>query len=78
MTEFRLRRERERSGETVTGQTKRQTQRPTIKGIFFLFRRVGEFSFVERTQRIKRIANLNNESKKILRLLGGGYGKYYC
>jgi len=77
MTEFRLRRELERSGETVTSQTKRQTQRPTMKWIFFRFRRVREFSFVDDGMRIKRIANLNDEFRKILRLLGAEYEKYY-
>ncbi|WFN33986.1 IS1634 family transposase [Methanogenium sp. S4BF] len=78
MTEFRLRRELGQSGETVTSQTKKQTQRPTMKWTFFLFRRVREFSFVEGERRIKRITNLNDELKKILRLLGGEYEKYYC
>ena len=31
LTEFQLRRELERTGETVTSQTKKQTQRPTLK-----------------------------------------------
>ncbi len=78
MTEFRLRRELGQSGETVTSQTKKQTQRPTMKWTFFLFRRVREFSFVEGERRIKRITNLNDELKKILRLLGDEYEKYYC
>ncbi|MDE4907286.1 IS1634 family transposase [Methanogenium marinum] len=43
MTEFRLRKELEKSGKTVTSQTKRHTQRPTMKWIFFRFRRVREF-----------------------------------
>jgi len=46
MTEFRLRRELVRSGETVTSQTKKQTSRPTLKWVFFRFRRVREFSVV--------------------------------
>ena len=78
MTEFRLRRELELSGEMVTSQTKKQTQRPTMKWIFFRFRRVREFSFVEGRKRIKRITNLNDELKKILWLLGEEYEKYYC
>ena len=77
MTEFRLRRELERSGETVTSQTKRQTQRPTMKWIFLRFRRVREFSFVDGGRRSKRIANLHDEFRKILRLLGSEYEKYY-
>jgi transposase len=78
MTEYRLRKELEQSGETVTSQTKRQTQRPTMKWIFFRFRRVREFTFVDGGKRIKRIANLNDEFRKILRLLGSEYEKYYC
>ncbi len=54
-----------------------QTQKPTMKWIFFWFRKVGEFSFVEAGQRIKRIANLNDKFRKILRLLGAEYEKYY-
>ena len=77
MTEYRLRKELEQSGETVTSQTKRQTQRPTMKWIFFRFRRVREFTFVDGGKRIKRIANLNDEFRKILRLLGSEYEKYY-
>lgn len=78
MTEFRLRRELKRSGETVTSQTKRQTQRPTMKWTFFRFRRVREFVVVvENGTRRKRITGLNEESVKILRLMGPEYEKYY-
>jgi len=77
MTEFRLRQELERSGETVTSQTKKQTQRPTLKWTFFLFRRVKEFTFVKEGRRSKRIANMNEELEKILRLLGREYENYY-
>ena len=77
LTEFRLRRELERTGETVTSQTKQQTQRPTLKWVFFRFRRVREFVVVEEGRRVKRVANLNEELWKILRLLGREYEKYY-
>ncbi len=78
MTEFRLRRELERTGETVTSQTKRQTQRPTLKWTFFLFRRVREFVIVvEDGGRLKRVTNMNEELWKILRLLGREYENYY-
>jgi hypothetical protein len=33
---------------------------------------------VDGGKRIKRIANLNDEFRKILRLLGSEYEKYYC
>ncbi len=71
ITEFRLRRELKRSGETVTSQTKKQTQRPTMKWTFFLFRRVREFVVVEDRRRVKRVKHLNEELRKILGLLGG-------
>ena len=77
LTEFRVRRELERTGETVTSQTKKQTQRPTLKWVFFRFRRVREFVVVVEGRRVKRVANLNEELQKILRLLGKEYEKYY-
>lgn len=77
MTEFRLRKALEKTGETVTSQTKKQTRRPTLKWTFFLFRRVREFTLVTKETRTKKIANLNEELRKILRLLGVEYEKYY-
>jgi len=77
MVEFRLRRELERSGETVISQTKKQTQRPTLKWVFFLFRRVREYSVIVEGKRITKIARLSDDLKKILRLLGPSYEKYY-
>ncbi len=78
MTKFRLRRKREWSGETLTGQMKRQTQRPTMKWTFFQFRRVREFLFVDGSWKIKLISNLNDELKMISQLFGREYEKYYC
>ena len=78
MTEFRLRRELEQTGETVTSQTKKQTRKPTLKWVFFLFRRVREFVIVvEDGRRLKRVTNMNEELWKILRLLGREYENYY-
>jgi len=77
LTEYRLRQELVRNGETVTSQTKKQTQRPTMKWVFFRFRRVREFVVVVEGRKIKRVANMNEELWKILRLLGKEYEKYY-
>jgi len=77
MTEFRLRRELSRSGETVSSQTKKQTNRPTLKWIFFKFRRIREFSVVYGNQRFPKVANMTDELWKILKLLGPAYEKYY-
>jgi transposase len=77
MVEFRLRRELERSGETVISQTKKQTQRPTLKWVFFLFRMVREYTVIEEGISVTKIANLTNDLRKILALLGLPYEKYY-
>jgi len=77
LTEFQLRQELERTGETATSQTKKQTQRPTMKWVFFRFWRVREFVVVVEGRRVRRVANLNEELQKILRLLGKEYEKYY-
>jgi len=63
MTEFRLRRELARSGETVTSQTKKPTHKPTLKWVFFKVRRIREFSVVFGTQGSK-IANMTDELRK--------------
>lgn len=77
MVEFRLRQALERTGETVISQTKKQTQRPTLKWVFFLFRRVREFSVLVDDRCITKIANLSTDLRKILALLGPSYEKYY-
>ncbi len=77
MVEFRLRRELKRSGETVISQTKKRTQRPTLKWVFFLFRRVREYSVIVDGSRITKISNLSPDLKKILELMGPSYEKYY-
>jgi transposase len=77
MTEFRLRRELVRSSQTVTSQTKKPTDKPTLKWVFFKFRRIREFSVVCGTRRSTKIANMTDELRKILKLLGREYEKYY-
>ncbi|MFA5003319.1 MAG: IS1634 family transposase [Methanolinea sp.] len=77
MVEFRLRQALDRAGETVVSPTKKQTQRPTLKWIFFLFRRVREYSVVAEGKRIAKISNLSGDLVKILGLLGPPYEKYY-
>lgn len=77
LVEFQLRRSLERTGETVISQTKKQTQRPTLKWIFFQFRRVREYSVVVEGKRISKISNLKRDLVKILGLLGPRYEKYY-
>lgn len=77
MTEFRLRRKLQETGETVTNQTKKQTQRPTLKWTFFLFRGVRELKFASNGSISTIVTNMTPELWKILRVLGWGAEKYY-
>jgi transposase len=77
MVEFRLRRELQKSGKTVMSQTDKPTQKPTLKWVFFLFRRVREFTVVVNGNKIAGISNLTDDLRKILALLGPPYEKYY-
>jgi transposase len=77
MTEFRLRRELVNSDKTVISQTKKPTQRPSLKWIFFLFRRVREYSIIRNGNKTVKIANLSEDLKNILALLGKPYENYY-
>jgi len=72
MTEFRLRRKLQETGETVTGQTKKQTENPTLKWLFFRFRRVRELRFRAGKAVTVLGTNVTPEFWKILRLLGRG------
>ena len=77
MTEFQLRKELEKSGQTVTGQTKKQTKRPTLKWIFFRFKRAREYTLSINGKQITRVTKLDPELKLILSLLWEGCEKYY-
>jgi transposase len=77
MTEFRLRRNLQETGETVTDQTKKQTQRPTLKWVFFRFRGVRELRFRAEEAVMVMVTNMTSELWKILRLLGKEYENYY-
>lgn len=77
MTEFRRSRNLQETGETVTGQTKQQTQNPTLKWMFFRFRGVRELQFRAGEAVTVIVTNMTPELWKILRLLGKEYENYY-
>ena len=77
MVEYQLRQALVRTGRTVISQTKKQTQRPTLKGVFFLFRRVRDYSILLNRNRVSKVAHLTDDLRKILGLLGPPYEKYY-
>ena len=77
MTEFQLREELEKSGKTVTGQTKKQTKRPTLKWIFFRFKRAREYTLSVNGKPTTHVTKLDPELKLILSLLWKECEKYY-
>jgi len=77
MTEFRLRRNLQKTGEAVTGHMKQQTQNPTLKWMFFRFHGVRELRFRAEEAVTVIVTNMNPELWKILRLLGKEYENYY-
>jgi len=77
MTEFRLRRNLQETGETLTGQTKQQTQNPTLKWMFFRFRGVRELRFQAGEAVMVLVTNMTPEIWKIPRLLGKEYENNY-
>lgn len=77
LVEFELRKKLQDSKETVTSQTNKQTERPTLKWVFFGFRRVRELRFSVEGEIKIVITNMEEELWKILRLMGRDYEKYY-
>ena len=77
MTEFRLRRNLQQAGETVTGQTTKQTKNPTLKWTFFRFRGVREIRFQAGEAVTVLVTNMTRELWRILTLLGKEYENYY-
>jgi transposase len=49
---------------------KKKTQTPTMKWVFFLFRRVTELKIEIDGKKFRKVSNLNGETIKILRLMG--------
>ena len=77
MTEFWLRRSLQETGETVTDQTKKQAQNPTLKWVLFRFRGIWELRFRDGESTVM-VTNMTPELGKILRLLGREYENYYA
>jgi hypothetical protein len=61
----------------VTGQTKKQTQNPTLKWMFFRFRGVRELRFKTDEAVTAIVTNMNPGLWKILGLLRKEYENYY-
>ncbi len=63
---------------TVRGLKNKPTNRPTMKRIFFLFRRVRQLDELLDNVPYRRVVNMNPELLPILHMLGPTYEKYYA
>jgi len=77
VSEYKLRKGLKESNETVPSQTGKQTQKPTMKWVFFMFRRVRELSLRIDGKIITKVLNLDESTRKIISLLGPECEKYY-
>jgi len=77
LTEYRLRKKLNETGEFVLSQIKKPTRNPTLKWVFFKFRGVIEFKIRINNSEVSRICNMKPDLVKIISLLGAPYEKYY-
>jgi len=70
IAEWLIRKRMREMGETVPSQLKKPTQKPTFKWIAFLFMGVAEVTIWINGEMHLKIANLNDNLVKIIRLLG--------
>jgi transposase len=72
--EYRIRNALKENKETIPNQVKKEIQNPTARWVFAMFSNIQ----VLRTAPDKKyVLNLNEVHRKIIRLLGGHYHKYY-
>lgn len=77
VAEFRIRKRLKAANQTVLNQKRKPTQRPTMKWIFFKFRRVREITLVTENTVFKKVVMMKDELWKICRLMGPECEKYY-
>lgn len=75
--EWKLRQELKTKGKTVRSQTKKPTDNPTMKWVFFLFHGVAEIHVEAGKIVLKGLTNMTDELRTVLGLLGNVYEKYY-
>ena len=77
IAQWKLRSRLKETNKFVRNQVKKTTQSPTMKWVFFLFRRITELAIpLDRTVE-KKVANMNDELWDILNLMGEECEKYY-
>ena len=62
----------------VRNQKNRPTNKPTMKRVFFLFRRVRQIHELIDGKPVCTLLNYGVESRNIVNLLGAPFNKYYC
>ena len=77
IAEWKLRTRLEDVKEAIRNQVKKKTQTPTMKWVFFLFRRITELEIEIDGRKFRKVLNLDEETIKVLRLMGEKYEKYY-
>ncbi|AKB45098.1 Mobile element protein [Methanosarcina vacuolata Z-761] len=77
IAEWKLRTRLKEEKEAIRNQVKKKTQTPTMKWVFFLLRRITEITIEIDGKRVKKVLNLDEETIKVLRLMGQKYEKYY-
>ena len=77
VAEWMLRKRMRETGESIPNQLKKPTQKPTLKWIVFLFMGVTEVTVWINGEMHLKIANLNDNLVKIIRLFGPVCEKYY-
>ena len=77
IAEWMIRKRLCESGETIPNQLKKPTQKPTFKWIAFLFMGVAEVTVWINGEMHQRIANINDNLAKIIRLFGQSCENYY-
>jgi transposase len=77
IAEWLIRKQMQETGETIPNQLKKPTQKPTFKWIAFLFMGVADVTVWINGEMHQKIANLNDNLVKIIRLLGHDCEKYY-
>jgi transposase len=78
IAEWKLRAKLEDTKEAIRNHVKKKTQTPTMKWVFFLFRRITELTIEIEGKRIKKVLNLDEETIKVLKLMDEKYKRYFC
>jgi transposase len=77
IAQWKLRRGLKETGKFVRNQVKKPTQSPTMRWVFFLFRRITELAIPLDGTVEKSVANMTDELWDILSLMGKECEKYY-